>query len=46
MGGVLAGFWPATYFMYASAKTLVRPCPSKKSLIYDLETGNVKNEKN
>jgi hypothetical protein len=24
--------------MYASAKTLVRPCPEKKSLISDLET--------
>ena len=29
-----ADFRPATYFKYASAKTLVRPCPSKKPLIY------------
>ena len=29
----LAGFVPATHDKYASAKTLVRPCPSKQFLI-------------
>ncbi len=38
MSGVLRDFPPAEYFMYASAKTLVRPCSSKKSRIYELET--------
>ena len=39
MSGVLRGFPPATYWaMYASAKTLVRPCSPKKSLISKLET--------
>ena len=38
MSGVLLGFPSATYFVYASTKTLVRPCSSKKLLIYELET--------
>ena len=38
MSGVLRGFPSAAYAMYASTKTLVRPCSSKKSLIYELET--------
>jgi len=38
MSGVLRGFSPAAYLKYASAKTLVRPCSSKKFLIYELET--------
>jgi len=51
MSGVLRGFAPAEYHLYASTKTparhrersgeaggLVRPCSSKKLLIYGLET--------
>jgi len=38
MSGVLRGFPSATYFVYASTKTFVRPCSSKKLLIYELET--------
>jgi len=37
MSIVLQGFPLATYFLYASAKTLERPCSWKKSLIYELE---------
>jgi hypothetical protein len=32
---VLRGFPVAEYFMYASQKTLVRPCPTEKILIYE-----------
>ena len=42
MSGVLRRFSPAAYVEYASAQTLVRPCSSKKSLIYELETYNLK----
>ena len=35
---VLRGFPVAAYFVYISPKTLVRPCPSKKILIYELDT--------
>jgi hypothetical protein len=38
MNRVLRGFPPATYQMYASAKTLVRPWSSKKLLISELDT--------
>jgi len=38
VSGVLRGFPAATYLMYASPQTLVRPCPSKKLLISELET--------
>jgi hypothetical protein len=38
MSGVLRGFPSAEYHLYASTKTLVRPCSSKKLLIYELET--------
>jgi hypothetical protein len=38
LGCVLRWFTPAAYHMYASAQTFVRPCPEKKSLIYELET--------
>jgi len=38
MSGVLRGFPSAAYAMYASTQTLVRPCLSKKPLIYQLET--------
>ena len=34
MAGVLRGFPSAAYKKYASTKTLVRPWPSKKYLIY------------
>jgi hypothetical protein len=33
----------AEYHLYASTKTLVRPCSSKKLLIYELETYAVPN---
>jgi len=39
MSGVLRGFPSTAYIKYASTKTLVRPCSSKKSLISKLETG-------
>jgi thiamine biosynthesis lipoprotein len=32
-----AGFLPAAYYLYASAKTLVRPCSTKKIFIYPLD---------
>jgi hypothetical protein len=38
MSGVLRGFSSAEYHLYASTKTLVRPCSSKKLLISELET--------
>ena len=38
MDFVLHGFTAAVYFVYASPKTLVRPCPAKKILIYELDT--------
>ncbi len=38
MSGVLRGFSSAEYDLYASTKTLVRPCSSEKLLIYELET--------
>jgi len=43
MSGVLRGFPSAEYDMYASTKTLVRPCSSEKVLIYELETYLVPN---
>ena len=43
MSGVLRGFAFAEYDMYASTKTLVRPCSSEKRLIYELETCPVPN---
>ena len=43
MSGVLRGFAPAEYDLYASTKTLVRPCSSEKLLIYELETYPVPN---
>ena len=36
--GVLRGFPSAAYSVYASTETLVRPCSSKKALIYESET--------
>jgi hypothetical protein len=41
MSGVLRGFPSAEYYLYASTKTLVRPCSSEKLLIYELETYRV-----
>jgi hypothetical protein len=38
LGIVLRGFPAAAYFVYASPKTLVRSCPAKKTLIYELDT--------
>jgi len=38
MSGVLRGFPSTEYDLYASTKTLVRPCSSEKLLIYELET--------
>jgi hypothetical protein len=38
MSGVLREFPSAAYSEYASTKTLVRPCSSKKFLIYELKT--------
>jgi hypothetical protein len=38
MSGVLRGFYVCGVQMYASTKTLVRPCSKKKSLIYELKT--------
>jgi hypothetical protein len=38
LGGVLRGFPAATYNKYVSPQTLVRPCPTEKILIYELET--------
>ncbi len=38
MSVVLRGFPPSTYRRTPLAKTLVRPCSSKKFLIYELET--------
>jgi hypothetical protein len=38
MSGVLRGFPSAEYNLYASTKTLVRPCSSEKLLIHELET--------
>ena len=35
MDFVLRGFPAAPYFVYASPKTLMRPCPTKKNLIYE-----------
>ncbi len=43
MSGVLRGFPSAEYDMYASTKTLVRPCSSEKLLIYESETYPVPN---
>ncbi len=43
MSGVLRGFAPAEYDLYASTKTLVRPCSSEKLLNYELETYPVPN---
>ena len=43
MSGVLRGFPSAEYHLYASTKTLVRPCSSEKFLIYELETYPVPN---
>ena len=38
LDGVLRGFPAAAYIKYASPQTLVRPCPAKKILIYELDT--------
>jgi hypothetical protein len=38
LGGVLRGIPAAAYVKYASPQTLVRPCPTKKILIYELDT--------
>ena len=38
LGGVLRGFPAAAYITYASPQTLVRPCPAKKILFYELDT--------
>ena len=38
LGGVLRRFPAAAYIKYASPQTLVRPCPAKKILIYELDT--------
>ncbi len=46
MSGVLRGFPSAEYDLYASTKTLVRPCSSEKLLIYELETCPVPNAYN
>jgi len=35
---VLRGFPAAVYHLYTSLKTLVRPWPAKKILIYELDT--------
>jgi hypothetical protein len=35
LDGVLRGLTAAAYIKYASPKTLVRPCPAKKILIYE-----------
>jgi hypothetical protein len=43
MSGVLRGFASAEYDLYASTKTLVRPCSSEKFLNYELETYPVPN---
>ena len=43
MSSVLRGFPSAEYDLYASTKTLVRPCSSEKLLIYELETYPVPN---
>jgi len=43
MSGVLRGFPPSTYRRMPRAKTLVRPCSSKKYLIYELETTQCSN---
>jgi len=37
-GCVFRGFPAATYKKYVSPQTLVRPCPTKKILIDELET--------
>ena len=36
--GVLRGFPAATYTEYASPQTLVRPCPTQKIRISELDT--------
>ena len=41
MSGVLRGFLSAEYDVYASTKTLVRPCSSKKLLISELDRRSV-----
>ena len=38
LSGILRGFPPATYLMYASVKTLVRPCSEEKWHISELDT--------
>jgi hypothetical protein len=38
LGFVLRGFPAAEYQLYASPKTLVRPCQAKKILIYESDT--------
>ena len=44
LSGVLRGFPAAAYRKYASPKTLVRPCSTKKWLIYELDTDSAKYE--
>jgi len=43
VSGVLRGFAFSEYDLYASTKTLVRPCSSEKLLIYELKTYRVPN---
>ena len=38
LDGVLRGFPVATYTEYASPQTLVRPCPTQKIRISELDT--------
>jgi len=44
LSGVLREFTAAAYRKYASPKILVRPCSTKKWLIYESDTDCVKNE--
>jgi hypothetical protein len=38
LNSVLRGFPAAAYVKYASPQTLVRPCPAKNILIYEVDT--------
>ena len=38
LGGVLRRFPAAAYAQYASPQTFVRLCPTKKILIYEMDT--------
>jgi len=41
LGRVLRRFPAAAYVKYASPQTFVRPCPTKKIHIYELDTDDV-----